>query len=250
MHLKFLPLFILIALSSFGQKDTTTWVRGFPITEYILDINDSIKLVQVQLPAGTVIGEKQIGLLKGIYRGKLQDTATIGSGRCNLIKGAYYYFTINYKHVGKTPAAGDLLYVLMKKTPVYNDHIIPLVRQFIGLKNVYDQALYDRYTIFSRWQKKDEEALIDSMVSDIHFTGDYFLRDNPSMNVNIKSGRYEGKMVLNTMKECRRKDVIDFLGYMSIRPRLYAGQEWKIAEIFATWLSEGAPTLLPTPKGE
>jgi hypothetical protein len=64
------------------------------------------------------------------------------------------------------------------------------------------------------------------------------------MNVKIKGGSRDGKMVLNTMKVCSTEDVTDFLEYMIARPRLYSGRQWKISEVFATWLSEGAPTII------
>ncbi len=53
--------------------------------------------------------------------------------------------------------------------------------------------------------------VMDSIVADIHFTGNYFLINNPSMNIKIKSGKYEGKMVLNMMMACNKQDVNDFL---------------------------------------
>lgn len=238
-------LFVLFTLTSLGQIDTAKWVRAFPITDYMVDIGDSIKVVQINLPDGPKIVDKQVGLLKGIYHDKHADTITIGAGRCHLIKGDYYYFSINYKRSGTLPRKGDLLLTLMDKTSIYYGNVARLAAQFIGLKNVYETALYDRYTIFSEWSKMDEEALIDSMVADIHFTGNYFLANNPSMNIKAKGGKYDGKMVLNTMIACNKQDVNDFLEYMIARPRLYAGNEWKISEIFATWLSEGAPTVVP-----
>jgi len=64
------------------------------------------------------------------------------------------------------------------------------------------------------------------------------------MNIKVKTGKYEGKLVLNTMITCGKRDVTDFLEYVTARPNLYAGHEWKIAEIFATWLSEGSPTVM------
>ncbi|HMK24490.1 MAG TPA: hypothetical protein VK483_00570 [Chitinophagaceae bacterium] len=244
MNKLLLVLFFFFPLSSFGQKDTTKWVRGFPITDYMPDIGDSVKVVQIKLDGGTKLVEKQIGLLKGIYRDKHADTATIGTGRCNLIKGDYYYFTINYKQSGKLPRAGDLLYTLVDKTPIYYGNIARLASQFIGLKNVYDISFYDCYIIFSNWSMSNEEVLLDSMVADIHFGGNYFLNNNPSMNVKIEKGKYKDKMVLNTMIACGKGDVTDFLEYMIARPRLYAGIEWKLCEVFATWLVSGAPTVV------
>jgi len=237
-------LFYIASVKTFGQKDTTRWVRAFPITNYIMDASDSIKVVQVHLPDGVTIDDKQIGLLKGMYRDKHSDTMTIGTGRCNLIKGNYYYFTINYKQSGKLPREGDLLFTFMNKTPVYRGKIVMLASYHIGLQDVYEKPFYDRYNVFSQWTKSDEETLIDSIVSDIHFTGNYYLKNNPDINVKIKSGKNEGKGVLDIMIASGKRDVVDFLEYMNARPILYAGHAWKVSEVFATWLSEGAPTVL------
>ena len=244
MNKLILLLFFSLPLTSIAQKDSTKLIRGFPITDYMPDIGDSIKIVQINLLDGTKLVDKQLGLLKGIYRDKYADTATIGAGRCNLIKGEYYYFTINYKESGKLPREGDLLFTWVDKKPIYYGNIASLASQFIGLKNVYDISFYDRYTVFSKWNKSDEEVLLDSMVTDIHFGGNYFLTNGPSMNLKIESGKYKGKMVLNTMIVCGKADVTDFLEYVIARPRLYAGKEWKLCEVFATWLNAGAPAVV------
>ena len=52
---------------------------------------------------------------------------------------------------------------------------------------------------------------------------------------------YKGKKVLSVMIACKSSYVKDFMSYIIARPRLYAGKKWKISEIFATWLVEGAP---------
>lgn len=210
----------------------------------MVDLNDSTKVVQVHLVDGTSFAEKQLGLLMGMYRDAHADTITIGSGRCNLIKGEYFYFTINYKSSGVIPRAGDLLYTLIGKPSVYDGRLLKVAAHYIGLQDVYETPLFDRSGIFTHWSQVQEKAVLDSIVKDIHFTGDYFLKNNPSMNVPVKEGPHKGKMVLNMMTSCTVKDVMDFLDYMIARPRLYAGHLWKASEVFATWLSEGAPTMI------
>lgn len=130
--------------------------------------------------------------------------------------------------------------MMMDRTPVYQGLVVRLAAHFIGLQDVYDKRLYDRYTVFNNWTRPDEEALLDSLVADIRFTGDYFLKNNPEMNVKIKSGPREGQPVLQTMIACTKQDVTDFMEYMIARPLLYAGHEWKISEVFATWLGRGS----------
>ena len=104
--------------------------------------------------------------------------------------------------------------------------------------------MYDRYLIFNDWTKQKENALIDSMVADIKFTGTYFLQNNSSIDKAVTEGQFKGQNTLQVMTKCRSQNVIDFIDYVIARPRLYAGRQWKISEVFATWVSEGAPTVI------
>jgi len=240
----FFPFFIFLSVAGAAQNDTTKWLRAFPITDYMVDLNDSVKIVQLEMPDGLIIKEKQLGMAWGVYEHSKADAVEKGYGRCNLIKGNYYYFTIGNNKSGLLLKKGDLVYTMMDKTPIFYGRIPKLAGHFIRLLNVYETTLFDRYLIFSNWTATNEKNILDSMVADIRFTGKYFLENNPSMDVPIKNGDYKGKTVLHFMIEATTTDVNKFLDYMIARPRLYAGREWKISEIFATWLSEGAPTVV------
>ncbi len=236
---------LLISVTSFAQADTINKIlRAFPITDYMLDLNDSTKLVQIEMPENLKLKDKQIGLLYGVYENSSATAIQKGYGKCQLIKGNYYYFAISNNSSGQSLVKGDLLYTFMEKTKIYNGQIPQLAAHFIRLLDVYETALYDRYTIFLKWSREDENEMLDSIVADIRFTGNYFIKENPSMDVLIQKGDYKGRKTLYVMAECQQADVIKFLDYMIARPRNYAGKEWKVSEIFATWLSEGAPTVL------
>ena len=239
-----LLLYILVATTCFAQTDTSRWIRAFPVTSYIVELNDSVKLVQLYLPGGPVLKDKQVGLLRRVYKDDPADTVTIGTGLCHLIKGDYYYFSINIRESGKLPKENDLLYTILEWPVVYKGQLLRLASHFIGLQNVYDTPFYDRYTIFDKWNEDDEKKVMDSIVQDIRFTGEYFTKNDPSMNQLISTGAYKGKMILAVMTTCRKEDVVSFFDYMLVRPRLYAGHAWKLSEIFATWLNSGAPTVI------
>lgn len=233
---------LLIQIVCFSQE--TKQIRAFPITAYVVDLDDSLKIVQVHLEDSTLIKEKQVGIVRGSYRDSHGDTLIIGAGRCNLIKSVYYYFAINIKKSGIKPKENDLLYTNVTRTNAYDGRFLKLAAHFIELQNVYEAAIYDRYGIFNKWTAGDESRAMDSIVTDIRFTGDYFLKNSPTMNETIKNGKYKDRQVLNVMIGCNVADVMDFLDYMIARPRLYAGNRWKISEIFATWLTSGAPTVI------
>lgn len=239
-----LPAFVmLLSTACFSQTDTTRLLRAFPVTDYMVDINDSTKLVQLELPEGILLKEKQLGVLYGVYSKAKEEAEEKGYGRCQLIKGQYYYFAIS-NNKSLPIQKGDLLYVTMDKPAVFPGRYPRLAAHFIRLLNVTDEPFYDRYLIFNKWTAEDESSLTDSLVKDIQFTGDYFLQNDPSMNQSIGSGGYAGKKVLEVMSRCKKEDVEDFLDYVLTRPRLYAGKEWKVSEIFATWLTNGAPKVV------
>lgn len=242
-HLFFICL-VVLSVHSYSQTDSTKWLRAFPITDYIVELDDSTKVVQLELPEGFTIADKQVGVLYGVYKISADDVVEKGYGRCNLVKGQYYYFSIGHNKSGRAPAKGDLLYTQIKKTDIFYGLLPKLANHFIRLQNVYEKPFYDRYTILHKWTVDDEQQVLDSMVADIHFTGTFFLESNPSMNVPITKGSYKGKKVLELMSSCESKEVKLFLEYIIARPRIYAGREWKVSEIFATWLSEGAPMVI------
>lgn len=234
----------ICSINCFAQTDTAKQLRAFPITSYIVDLNDSVKIVQLEMPDGLKLKEKQIGLLRGVYGTSNEDTVQKGYGRCNLIKGNFYYFTIGNNTSYVAPKEGDLVYTFVDRSGAYYGQIPKLASHFIQLLDVYDKPFYDRYIVFDEWTVQQEKALIDSMVKDIKFTGNYFMENDPSMDKVITKGDFKGKKILTVMAECKPEYVRDFLTYVYVRPLLYAGKKWKISEVFATWAIEGAPTVI------
>ena len=232
---------VLLSNAVYAQTDTSKWLRAFPITDYIVVLNDSVKVVQLEMPDGSILKDKQLGLMYGVYNTSRDETVQKGYGKCHLIKGVYYYFTIGHNESGQDLKKGDLLYTFMDRTNIYYGLIPKLAGHFIRLQNVYGQPFYDRYTIFLNWSEKDEQQVLDSLIADINFTGKYFMDNDPSMNQLITSGAYEGKKTLSVMISCKDDDIKKFLEFVIARPRSYAGKEWKVSEIFATWLINGAP---------
>jgi hypothetical protein len=241
-YLFLLCLFFTVLCSA--QTDTTQWVRAFPITNYITKLNDSVNVVQVYLPEGPVLKEKQLGLLRGVYMDKHSDTVIIGAGRCHLIKGTYYYFSINSRQSGRTPKENDMLYTVVEKPLTYNGQLLRLASHLIELQNVYEEPFYSFSNIFEGWKQEHEQRIIDSMVRDIRFTGDYFSKNEPAQDKLIETGAFKGKKIFAIMINCEPADVKNFFDYIIVRPRLYAGKKWKLSEIFATWASSGAPMVV------
>lgn len=233
-----LLFFFLIVFSGFAQ----TVVTAFKITDYVINSNDTISIVQVVIPGHLQIKDKQIGLLKGNFSNG--DTSEIGWGRCQLIKDEYAYFGIHIKNKKHLPQKGDLLYVNLQNYPAeYKGFLFKLMLHKIELKKITGENFINENNI-PHIAESRENALLDSLVEDIHFTGKAMKQQNDNQDQPIKGGRFDGNQLFSAMQTITKADVKDFLEYIIARPRNYAGNEWAISEIFATWMVGGAPTVI------
>jgi len=246
--LRFTFLLLCVILNSndlHAQKDSVEKIFAFKITGYIKALTDSSTLVQVLKPASfsVPIRDKQLGVLYHCYKqGTVLDTAMIGWGRCHLIKGEYYYFGIKLQKSSQ-PSEGDLLYSKVKLPYVYDGLLLNVMNHAINFTNVYGTDFLSPDAIFTN-TKNDERILLDSMVSDIRFTGAEMVKQMPAQDRLIKGGIYDGKKLFDAMQVVKRTELESFLKYIAARPKNYAGNSWKISEIFATWMNGATPTVV------
>ncbi len=219
------------------------WAVAFPITDNITNSNDSISIVQVALPdAHPVIAEKTLGLLKGLNVNNEKDTAAIGYGRCHLIKSDYYYFGIKLYKGRRQPQQGDLLYMMLPKpADIFEGRIPKLANHYIELHKVTDEQLFSAYRVRNGWTAENEKAMLAVMLDDIKATGKAMKEQMPGSNQIIEKGIYNGQQLFDAMQAVQEKELLLFLDYVNARPRLYAGNKWKISEIFATWMVSETP---------
>ena len=235
-------IFILFISVSFAQTDSAEAMFAFRITDYMMKLNDSTTIVQVALPDASpvVIKKEQVAVLTHRFENATTyDTSLIGWGRCQLIKTNYYYFTI-HKYHSDEPRQGDLLYTKCKVPVKYAGLLFNIGRHAISLTKVDQGQFYYAIDVFSMAKEKEDEIL-DSMVADIQFTGKAMLKQMPEQNRDIKGGIYDGKKLFAAMQEIKKNELEEFLKYIFARPNKYAGNVWKISEVFATWMINGTP---------
>jgi hypothetical protein len=236
--------FLITTAKSFSQADTSQKVFAFRINDYMVTLNDSVVVIQVALPDAwpLKIKKEQVAGLKRLYEsGKTYDTAMIGWGRCDLIKGDYYYFGIHHDK-DHLPQQGDLLYTKMSVPVVYNGLLFKTGSHAISFTKVDESQFYYGIDIFSMPKEKETEIL-DSMAADIQFTGKAMLDQSPGQNRDVKGGIYDGKKLFIAMQEVKRNEVEEFLKYVIARPLKYAGHVWKVSEVFATWMINATPVI-------
>jgi hypothetical protein len=239
-------LFILLCLPaarSFGQTDTVEQFFAFRITGYTVKLNDSVTVVQVNMPSSVplMISNEQLGVLKPLFRSDEQfDTTLIGWGKCHLIKEDYYYFAVQHNK-SKTPYEGDLLYAKLKIPCSYNGLLFKTGSHAIDFIRVNEDKFYSGNEMFSM-SKTREIEILDSMVNDIRNTGRVMMTQMPAANMDIKGGIYRNRKLFHAMQLVKRNELEEFLRYIISRPGRYAGNSWKISEIYATWMVSNTPT--------
>ena len=232
---------------SFGaiaQQDSTKEIFAFAITDYIVAANDSITIIQVQMPMGSnmVIDKEQMGLLRHNYSNGNYDTSQIGWGRCRLIKSNYYYFGLHLSNKINKPQKNDLLYTYTAYPAKYKGRFYGLIKNAVYFEHVTGGSFFD-FNTPATLNEQTENSLIDSLVTDIKFTGKEMLQQNNGHDQDIATGIFSGKKLFAAMQLVTNNNVNDFLDHVIARPQKYAGNTWKIAETFATWMTNGTPTV-------
>jgi CHAT domain-containing protein/tetratricopeptide (TPR) repeat protein len=64
----------------------------------------------------------------------------------------------------------------------------------------------------------------------------------PAYHKISTTGRFQGKSMMDVMRDTKENDIASFLGYLRTYPRKYVGGTWSISEVYATWVLGDAPT--------
>jgi hypothetical protein len=238
-------LFLLLSHAGNAQKDSMDAFFTFRIADYMVKLDDSTTVVQVAVPESWPlrISEKQMGVLKYRYEtGKEYDTAMIGYGRCYLIKTEWHYFAIKRYH-DRSPQQGDLLVTKCKLPKTYTGLLFNLVRNGISLTKVDELPFYNSTEVFY-FGPATEQSYLDSMAADIRYTGKAMMEQSDGQDQTIAGGIYDGKKLFAMMQVITKKDVEKFLKYAAARPAKYAGNVWKVSELFATWMVSKTPEVV------
>jgi len=237
-------MMVFFASRCMAQDQTKKDLFAFTITNYIVSVNDSMVIVQVEMPEEpkNILEMKKLGLLKHNFSNAPDDTASIGVGKCQLIKGNYYYFGLHLNEKNNLPKGNDVLYVFTDYPATYKGRIYGLIRNAIYLTHVTENKFYE-FGDAALLDENKENSLIDSLVADIKYTATQMLHQNNNQDQIIKGGIFNGKKLFAAMQTITRDYVKLFLDYVIARPKKYAGNNWKVSETMATWMINETPTV-------
>lgn len=241
---RFILSVILLGILSTGKAQLDGKPRedifSLPITDYITAINDSVKIVQVLLPDGFNIPKEQVGVLINNKKNEKDTSLVLGSGKCRLIKGNYFYFSMKAWKNARAPQAGDLIHTELYYPAKFKGRIYELIRQSVYLKTASGDSVYN-FPKAMFLDEKTEQALMQTLLDDIHYVAREMKKQNDGQDQLIKGGLFDGKRLFDSMEKATDEQLKKFLDYVIARHLVYTTGIWSISEVFATWMVNSTP---------
>ncbi len=133
---------------------------------------------------------------------------------------------------------GDLIQMPTIVPNEANTLAYDLFRFRINFLNSYDDKLFNCEE-WSTYHAETEIALIQTLADEVRFYGGEMRGKMPSQP--LKGGKYQDLDMFDAMVRTSAEDMRNFLHFIRSYPAHYAGQDWKIAEIYVTWLTHDMP---------
>jgi hypothetical protein len=118
--------------------------------------------------------------------------------------------------------------------------VFEMERLNVILTDIYDEPIVEEDILFFEYGVGVEEQALAAMAEDIRFVAGEMRgqMDDPA----VEEGSYAGNSLFDVMEKATEEDVVAFLTYVKNRPARYTGHNWRVSEVFATWVVEGAPS--------
>lgn len=133
---------------------------------------------------------------------------------------------------------GDLIQLPTIVENEANTLAYDLFRFRINFLNSYDDKLFDCEE-WETYRAESEMALIQTLADEVRYYGGEMRGKMPSML--LQGGKYKDLDLFDAMVRTSAEDMRSFLHFIRSYPAHYAGQDWKIAEIYVTWLTHNMP---------
>ncbi|MBT3935947.1 MAG: hypothetical protein HOF35_16955 [Bacteroidetes bacterium] len=125
----------------------------------------------------------------------------------------------------------------------YRSIFYELARLNIFLVDVLnEERFYDLWDLLETDNIINEKLIMEKLMSDIKLTA-VEMREQMESPL-VEEGPFSGNDLFTLMENVEISDLSDFLDYLIARPRKYMGEDWKISEVYATWIVSGAPRVV------
>lgn len=111
-----------------------------------------------------------------------------------------------------------------------------LARNRIHLTDVYGNKL------FADWDGSgSDQKMMEAFAEDIALVAQELQEELEGHAIDLDI--FKGQNLYEIMRDVDAQGVQYFVNYMASKPLIYRGEEWKISEVFATWVVAGAPLM-------
>lgn len=181
----------------------------------------------------------QTFIVKGIYENSVTDSVTVGEGIIKSIHGnKVVAHILNIKE--RAPKKNDIICLLSNNSLKRNDILFNLSRYAISFLDVEEKIITSPSFVFEKWNDSKEDSIIKVMKEDVIYTAKKMIEASDNQNIKITKGNFEGKMLFDAMQQITNSDIKNFLRFAYFKKHLYWGNQWKISEVVATWIMNGA----------
>lgn len=195
--------------------------------------------------SGVGIQEGQTFIIKGRYQSnENEDTVQRAVGIVKKIFDSEVSALIPPGKLFAPVNGGELAYFMIPKDPSRKDAFYKLARYHIHFTSVTDSLIFSPFDHLLHFEYNTEQTIVQSLLADIHYTGKAMLEQSDGQQQTIAGGDFDGKPLFETMQNVTKEDLYNFLKYVWARPSKYAGNTWKISEVFATWMVSQTPKLI------
>jgi len=229
----------------FSQTDSTLeFIHEnvlFPLIQVSLQ-NDSSKLIAV-IKNGTS-SELKNGMTGFIFKG-INDTLNMKTtdtlGKTTITECSANYATIQIVKTTNTIITNaDIASFFIDFTaPEYRSVLFDLVVKGIDLINISGQKIIDITNATKANSVVSEKIILDSLLIELKIVADTLV--GKVENVQITNGIFSGKQLSDALKISTTGNIKSFLRYMVVMSNQYKAKSWRFAEVYSSWLINGAP---------
>ncbi len=209
------------------------------------DQNEYVATVRTLIRNGEVSDKEWVGNILPIYEKGVEKPDKLG--RVNFVgmdEGNHMFQMVVPKNgMGEEvvkKGKGLIRYPIKITSNAEGSLVFEMARLGIGMYDVYGKKnLLKGIWAFDKTKISADEFYIPSLLEEIVFVAKAMREQMESPPV--KEGRFKGKDLFTAMENSSYWDVLAFLVYIQLKPYKYQGTDWKVSEIYATWIDAGSP---------
>ncbi len=240
-------LFFLGAILSTGlYAQTESDTNKTEQLEFCLEVFDVISSGG-NIYKGSIAKGSDFGL-KNRMKGSLLTRYESGHNAHNELKGTAVVTDVSKNQAiinieidddaSSEPRSGDLVIFQIEKEKVDRSIFFDMYRLQIGINDINLSPFYSEEEVLES-NGGFQEYIIQKIVEDIIYVAGAMKEQMEEPM--IEGGLYNGTGLFDAMEASTSRNLLSFFLFVKENPQKYIGGDWKVSEIYATWLFSNSP---------